>query len=88
MRTVPIGIRRALVARDGGCVFPGCDRPSGVCAAHHLQHWIDNGLTAVNNCCLLCAAHHQQVHLQGWDLTMRGGRVEFRPPTTIDPDQH
>jgi hypothetical protein len=26
-RTVPIGIRCALVARDGGCSFPATDRP-------------------------------------------------------------
>ncbi|MGH3573701.1 MAG: hypothetical protein ACRDQI_00710 [Pseudonocardiaceae bacterium] len=31
--------------------------------------------------------HHQQVHLQGWDITVQGGRVEFRPPTIIDPDR-
>jgi len=27
------------------------------------------------------------VHLQDWDITIQGGRVEFRPPTTIDPDR-
>ncbi|MGH3529110.1 MAG: DUF222 domain-containing protein, partial [Pseudonocardiaceae bacterium] len=87
MRTVPLGIRRALVARDGGCSFPGCDRPPGLCAAHHVRHWIDLGETKIGNCCLLCPAHHQQVHLQGWDITITGGRVEFKPPAIIDPDR-
>ncbi|HEX5349812.1 MAG TPA: DUF222 domain-containing protein [Pseudonocardiaceae bacterium] len=41
--------------------------------------------TSVENCCLLCPMHHQQVHLQGWDITIQGGRVEFLPPTIIDP---
>jgi hypothetical protein len=80
MRTVPMGIRRALVARDGGCSFPGCDRPPGLCDAHHSRHWIDGGKTSVQNCCLLCPAHHHQVHRQGWHVAIRGGRVEFRPP--------
>lgn len=84
-RSVPVGIRRALVARDGGCAFPGCDRPPGLCQVHHGRHWIDGGVTSVQNCCLLCSAHHHQVHLQGWDVTVRGGRVEFQPPVIIDP---
>lgn len=87
MRTVPLGIRRALIARDGGCRFPGCHRPPGLCAAHHVRHWVDGGETSVGNCCLLCPVHHQQVHLQGWDVTIQGGRVEFRPPAIIDPDR-
>ncbi|MGH3916095.1 MAG: DUF222 domain-containing protein, partial [Pseudonocardiaceae bacterium] len=87
LRTVPLGIRRALVARDRGCTFPGCHRPPRLCAAHHVRHWIDDGETKVDNCCLLCEMHHQQVHLQGWDVTIHGGRVEFRPPAIIDPDR-
>ncbi|MGH3832155.1 MAG: DUF222 domain-containing protein [Pseudonocardiaceae bacterium] len=38
MRTVPLSLRRALVARDRSCVFPGCDRPPGLCQAHHCRH--------------------------------------------------
>jgi len=87
LRTVPLGIRRALVARDRGCSFPGCDRPPGLCAAHHLRHWADGGGTSVENCCLLCPTHHQHVHLHGWDITLHGGRVQFRPPAIIDPDR-
>lgn len=86
-RTVPRAIRRALIARDRGCSFPGCDRPSQFCAAHHVCHWADGGSTSVGNCCLLCESHHQQVHLQGWDVTIQGGRVEFRPPAIIDPQR-
>ena len=83
MRTVPRGIRRALVARDRGCAFPGCHRPPQFCAAHHVRHWADGGVTSVETCCLLCPMHHQQIHLQGWDVTIQGGRVEFRPPAVM-----
>jgi len=46
---VTAAIRRALELRDGGCAFPGCDRPPPWCAAHHIQHWADGGMTALPN---------------------------------------
>jgi hypothetical protein len=48
-RSALLGIRRALVARDRGCSFPGCDRPPGLREAHHIIHWADGGITAVQN---------------------------------------
>ncbi len=85
MRTVPLGIRRALVARDRGCTFPGCDRAPALCHAHHVLEWNQYGHTEVNNCVLLCAVHHRWVHATGWDITIRGNLVEFRPPAILDP---
>jgi hypothetical protein len=60
--------RRALVVRDGGCVFPGCDRPPKWCDAHHLRPWEDDGPTDLANGCLLCRRHHTVIHSKGWCL--------------------
>jgi Domain of unknown function (DUF222) len=44
-RVVSPSQRVALAVRDGGCVFPGCDRPLSWCEGHHLWHWLDGGPT-------------------------------------------
>jgi hypothetical protein len=86
-RTVPAGMRRALVARDQGCAFPGCDRPASWCDAHHCKHWSNGGKTALCNLCLLCSHHHDVVHHDGWEITMINAMPWFIPPPWIDPDQ-
>jgi hypothetical protein len=48
-RTIPVAIRRALVLRDQGCVFPGCDRPPSWTDAHHIVYWSDGGPTCLTN---------------------------------------
>ena len=80
-RVVQPGQRAALAVRDGGCVFPDCDRPLAWCEAHHLQHWLDGGPTDLANLALLCRAHHRAVHEGGWRLA-RGpdGRFTATPP--------
>ncbi|NUT05487.1 MAG: DUF222 domain-containing protein [Hamadaea sp.] len=40
-------LRRALVLRDKGCAFPGCDRPPQWCHGHHLKAWADGGDTCL-----------------------------------------
>ena len=36
-RTIPARLRKALVARDRGCQFPGCTNRRWV-DGHHIQH--------------------------------------------------
>ncbi len=54
--------RGALMVRDGGCTFPGCDQPASRCDAHHERPWEAGGLTDPDNGCLLCRRHHGLVH--------------------------
>jgi hypothetical protein len=56
-RTIPPAIRRALLARDSGCHFPGCTARR--CDGHHIRHWADGGPTTLHNLALLCRRHHR-----------------------------
>ncbi|GLH98775.1 HNH endonuclease [Phytohabitans aurantiacus] len=81
-------LRRALVARDGGCAFPGCDRPPQWCNGHHIRHWTDGGDTALNNGVLLCGYHHRLIHRGEWEVRMADdGRPEFIPPPYVDSER-
>ncbi len=85
--SIPTGIRRALIARDRGCAFPGCDRPPAWCDGHHIRHWADGGPTAITNLVLLCGHHHRTVHHHGWQTRIVHGQPQFLPPPWIDPTQ-
>ncbi|GMA93689.1 hypothetical protein GCM10025881_05130 [Pseudolysinimonas kribbensis] len=84
--------RRALHARDGGCMFPGCERPPSWTEAHHIRHWVrDRGGSDIDDGILLCRHHHRLVHDQGWEfqraMDENGIRYELIPPTSIDAAQ-
>ena len=80
-RTIPPSTRRALVARDRHCVFPGCDRPPPWCDGHHLVFWGDGGPTKLDNLGLVCGRHHRKVHEEGWKLRReKDGRWLATPP--------
>nr|WP_228489312.1 HNH endonuclease signature motif containing protein [Raineyella fluvialis] len=53
-RLVTPPIRTALTVRDGGCAFPGCDRPPAACHAHHIIPWQEGGSTSLDNLVLVC----------------------------------
>jgi hypothetical protein len=81
-------LRRALVLRDGGCAFPGCDRPHSWCEAHHIDGWAAGGDTALDNGVLLCGHHHRLVERGDWEVDLDpGGLPQFHPPLWVDPDR-
>ncbi|OYO23071.1 HNH endonuclease [Enemella dayhoffiae] len=98
-RLVTPEIRAALVARDQGCVFPGCDRPPEDCHAHHVQPWWANGATKLWNLVLLCPHHHGMVEPatdRAWDADnpqrwmvriADDGLPIFIPPTLFDGER-
>jgi Domain of unknown function (DUF222)/HNH endonuclease len=80
-RSISGSQRRALVVRDKGCRFPGCDRPPDWTDAHHLQHWADGGKHVMENLVLLCRRHHRKVHEEGWHLGITAdGDIAAIPP--------
>lgn len=74
--TVPRPLFRQIAARDGGCRFPGCNRPVAHCEAHHITYWRHGGTTDYGNLVLLCNRHHHLVHRQRLTL-------ELRPDATL-----
>jgi hypothetical protein len=83
-QAIPANLFNALVARDRGCRFPGCDRPSAWCEGHHVWHWVRNGPTALWNLVLLCSRHHHLLHQPGWAVKLRpDGLVEVTRPDGV-----
>jgi hypothetical protein len=83
-KTIPDHLRRAVIARDRCCRFPGCRQRPAACQAHHLTPRSHGGTTSLNNLILLCAFHHlTAIHRWGWHLTLHpDGTV-----TAVSPDQ-
>jgi Domain of unknown function (DUF222)/HNH endonuclease len=82
-RTISGPQRKALKVRDGGCTWPGCDRPVSMTEGHHLVHWIHNGPGDLPNLTLLCYRHHWMVHEGGWQIVRTDdGRMLTIPPQT------
>lgn len=86
-RTVSTHQRRALAARDGGCVVPGCAAPAPWCDGHHVRWWSKGGTTDLHNLALVCHRHHADIHSGVWSLEIRDGVPWARPPTWIDAHQ-
>ncbi|MET9311086.1 DUF222 domain-containing protein [Kribbella sp. NPDC003505] len=85
VRLVTTAMRRALEARDRGCVV--CGAPPVMCDAHHLISWIDGGHTKVSNLALLCRRHHTDLHKGRWHITITNGEVHVARPSWAEPSR-
>jgi len=81
--------RAGLAVRDGGCMWPGCDRPASWTEAHHIKQWAaEHGNTDIADGILLCRRHHMMLHHNGWQVLRNGGKYWLRPPASVDPQQN
>ena len=79
-RSISTPIRRALIARDRHCRFPGCTAKVWV-DGHHIDHWVrDGGETKLSNLVLVCRPHHRAVHEYGYGVSLEGNEVTFFRP--------
>jgi hypothetical protein len=75
---VPTPLRRALQARDRFCRFPGCPVSARQAHAHHIEHWLDDGKTDLDNLVSLCGYHHRRLHDREYRIEPdAGGELRF-----------
>jgi hypothetical protein len=79
--------RLALIARDGGCTFPGCDAPPGYTEVHHVTEWQHCRESTLDNGLLACSFHHRHHEQLGWHAVMLDGVPHWIPPKWLGPDQ-
>lgn len=79
--------RKAIFARDKGCMAPGCTIPATYCQCHHCKEWSNDGLTNEHNSLTICSRHHTDVHNGKWRIRKINGLTYFQPAAWIDPYQ-
>ena len=78
-KTMPIAIRRAVLARDPECVVDICSAPTA--EVHHVERRSQGGEHSVHNCHGVCKWCHFLVHYRGYTLDPNGdGTYHLRAP--------
>jgi Domain of unknown function (DUF222)/HNH endonuclease len=59
---IPLKNRRAVIARDRCCRYPGCSRPARWSDIHHINERENGGTHELSNLVLMCRFHHRLIH--------------------------
>ncbi|MFF5793856.1 HNH endonuclease signature motif containing protein [Paeniglutamicibacter sp. NPDC012692] len=87
MRLAPDHMKRAVLARDGGCLYPGCTVPPEHCEFHHVKPWKDGGGTSVDMQVFECTAHHHMIDNGELSVVIHDGLPHLLLPKYLDPEQ-
>lgn len=88
-RTFSGPIRKALLARDRGCIMPGCTAPPEHCEGHHYKNggWAGGCGTSVGEGTLLCPLEHDDYHAGKFKIVEVNGLPHVLLPKHLDPGQ-
>ncbi|MBP2387327.1 HNH endonuclease signature motif containing protein [Paeniglutamicibacter kerguelensis] len=86
-RLLPDHMKRAVLARDGGCIYPGCTVPPELCEFNHIEQWQDDGVTSVANSHPGCPAHHTMIDNGELRVIIHNGLPHVVLPRYLDPEQ-
>ena len=66
--------RRALRGLYATCAIPGCRVRYSRTKLHHVIWWRHGGRTDLDNLLPVCEKHHQNIHHNGWHVTLGANR--------------
>ncbi len=79
--------RRAITARDKGCIRPGCTMPAAWCEVHHVDFWENYGGTDVNAGVLTCSFDHHMIHAGEAKIVLINKIPHWMASPRVDPAQ-
>jgi hypothetical protein len=80
-RRIPPALYNAVLLRDQGCRWKGCDRPPHWCDVHHVDEWAAGGTTTIEKLVMHCDHHHTEIHKPGYHAELApDGTYTVTPP--------
>lgn len=87
VRLVPEALQKAVLARDRGCIVPGCTAKIEHLQFHHIQPFSEGGSTSASNTIPGCATHHMEMDLGIIKIVCTQGLPWVLLPKDRDPKQ-